>query len=102
IAVGMATSISPHNAAELCGAALYLVSHPAATSEHLNSFVQGPDFPTGGILVDSAAAITEASRTGRGAFRVRARWAREDLGRGTWNIVVTEIPYGVPKARPIE
>ncbi|MDR7038486.1 MULTISPECIES: DNA topoisomerase IV subunit A [Methylobacterium] len=102
IAVGMATSIPPHNAAELCDAALYLISHPAATSEQLNSFVKGPDFPTGGILIDSAQAITEAYRTGRGAFRVRARWAKEDLGRGTWNIVVTEIPYGVPKARLIE
>ncbi|MEA1834111.1 DNA topoisomerase IV subunit A [Methylobacterium durans] len=102
IAVGMATSIPPHNAAELCDAALYLISHPAATSEQLNSFVKGPDFPTGGILIDSAQTITEAYRTGRGAFRVRARWAKEDLGRGTWNIVVTEIPYGVPKARLIE
>ncbi|GEP04091.1 DNA topoisomerase IV subunit A [Methylobacterium oxalidis] len=102
IAVGMATSIPPHNAAELCDAALYLISHPAATSEQLNSFVKGPDFPTGGILIDSAQTITEAYRTGRGAFRVRARWAKEDLGRGTWNIVVSEIPYGVPKARLIE
>ncbi|GJD95075.1 DNA topoisomerase IV subunit A [Methylobacterium iners] len=103
IAVGMATSIPPHNAAELCDAALYLISHPAATSEQLCKLcVQGPDFPTGGILIDGADAIAEAYRTGRGAFRVRARWAKEDLGRGTWNIVVTEIPYGVPKARLIE
>ncbi|WP_336486312.1 DNA topoisomerase IV subunit A [Methylobacterium nigriterrae] len=102
IAVGMATSIPPHNAAELCDAALYLISHPEATSAQLNSFVQGPDFPTGGILIDSSESIAEAYRTGRGAFRVRARWAREDLGRGTWNIVVSEIPYGVPKARLIE
>ncbi|KAB1075302.1 DNA topoisomerase IV subunit A [Methylobacterium planeticum] len=102
IAVGMATSIPPHNAAELCDAALYLISHPEATSAQLNTFVQGPDFPTGGILIDSAESIREAYRTGRGAFRVRARWAKEDLGRGTWNIVVTEIPYGVPKARLIE
>src|SRR5215210_525563 len=98
IAVGMATSIPPHNAAELCDAALYLISHPEATSAQLNTFVQGPDFRTGGILIDSADSIREAYRTGRGAFRVRARWMKEDLGRGTWNIVVTEIPYGVPKA----
>ncbi len=64
--------------------------------------MKGPDFPTGGILVDSAVSITEAYRTGRGGFRVRARWAKEDLGRGTWTIVVTEIPYGVQKARLIE
>jgi len=103
IAVGMATSIPPHNAAELCDAALYLIGHREATSEQLvETFVQGPDFPTGGILVDSRASIVEAYRTGRGAFRVRARWAKEDLGRGTWTIVVTEIPYGVPKGRLIE
>ncbi|GJD45327.1 DNA topoisomerase 4 subunit A [Methylobacterium cerastii] len=102
IAVGMATSIPPHNAAELCDAALYLIANPAATSAQLVSFVQGPDFPTGGILIDSAESIAEAYRTGRGAFRVRARWTKEDLGRGTWNIVVTEIPYGIPKARLIE
>ena len=103
IAVGMATSIPPHNAAELCDAALYLIGHRDATSEQLvESFVQGPDFPTGGILVESRASIVESYRTGRGGFRVRARWAKEDLGRGTWTIVVTEIPYGVPKARLIE
>src|SRR5690348_14503039 len=102
IAVGMATSIPPHNAAELCDAALYLINHPEATSGQLAKFVQGPDFPTGGILVDSAESIAEAYRTGRGAFRVRARWTKEDLGRGTWNIVVTEIPYGIPKGRLIE
>ncbi|CAO4134328.1 DNA topoisomerase IV subunit A [Methylorubrum extorquens] len=102
IAVGMATSIPPHNAAELCDAALYLIQNREATSEQLCTFVQGPDFPTGGILIDSAETIREAYRTGRGGFRVRARWAKEDLGRGTWNIVVTEIPYGVPKARLIE
>ncbi|CAO4162937.1 DNA topoisomerase IV subunit A [Methylorubrum extorquens] len=102
IAVGMATSIPPHNAAELCDASLYLIQNREATSEQLCTFVQGPDFPTGGILIDSAESIREAYRTGRGGFRVRARWAKEDLGRGTWNIVVTEIPYGVPKARLIE
>ena len=102
IAVGMATSIPPHNAAELCDAALYLISNPEANSGQLSKFVQGPDFPTGGILIDSAESIAEAYRTGRGGFRVRARWTKEDLGRGTWNIVVTEIPYGIPKARLIE
>jgi topoisomerase-4 subunit A len=102
IAVGMATSIPPHNAAELCDAALYLISHPKATSDQLVTFVPGPDFPTGGIVVDMPAAIAETYRTGRGSFRVRARWTKEDTGRGTWAIVVTEIPYGVPKSRLIE
>jgi topoisomerase IV subunit A len=102
IAVGMATSIPPHNAAELCDAALYLVSHPKSTSDQLVTFVPGPDFPTGGIVVDTPAAIAEAYRTGRGSFRVRARWKKEDTGRGTWAIVVNEIPYGVPKSRLIE
>jgi topoisomerase-4 subunit A len=102
IAVGMATSIPPHNAAELCDAALYLVTHPKATSEQLVTFVPGPDFPTGGIVVDTPATIAETYRTGRGSFRVRARWKKEDTGRGTWNVVVSEIPYGVPKSRLIE
>jgi topoisomerase IV subunit A len=102
IAVGMATSIPPHNAAELCDAALYLISHPKATSEQLTNFVPGPDLPTGGIIVDPPTAITETYRTGRGSFRVRSRWAKEEAGRGQWNIVVTEIPYGVPKSRLIE
>ncbi|NNM71882.1 DNA topoisomerase IV subunit A [Enterovirga aerilata] len=102
IAVGMATSIPPHNAAELCDAALYLISHPKATSTDLVNFVPGPDFPTGGIVVDKRDAIEEAYRTGRGSFRVRARWTKEDTGRGTWAAVVTEIPYGIPKARLIE
>src|SRR5687767_504285 len=75
IAVGMATSIPPHNAAELCDAALYLVTHPKATSEQLTNFVPGPDLPTGGIIVDAPAAIAETYRTGRGSFRVRSRWA---------------------------
>jgi topoisomerase IV subunit A len=102
IAVGMATSIPPHNAAELCDAALYLIGHPKTTSEQLMGLVKGPDFPTGGIVTDTPAAIAETYRTGRGSFRVRARWHKEDTGRGTWNIVVTEIPYGVPKSRLIE
>src|ERR671917_2769004 len=102
IAVGMATSIPPHNAAELCDAALHLISKPNATSEQLLEFVKGPDFPTGGIVVDTPATIAENYRTGRGSFRVRARWRKEDAGRGTWAVVVTEIPYGVPKSRLIE
>src|SRR3954453_9911895 len=102
IAGGMATSTPPHNAAELCDAALYLISHPKATTEQLLNFVPGPDFPTGGVIVEPKASIAEAYRTGRGSFRVRARWAKEASGRGTWNIVVTEIPYGLPKARLIE
>jgi topoisomerase-4 subunit A len=102
IAVGMATSIPPHNAAELCDAALYLVQRPEATSEQLMTFVQGPDFPTGGIVIDSKAAMVESYRTGRGSFRVRARWHKEETGRGGWVVVVTEIPYGVPKSRLIE
>ncbi|RWD63448.1 MAG: DNA topoisomerase IV subunit A [Mesorhizobium sp.] len=102
IAVGMATSIPPHNAAELCDAALHLIEHPDASVAKLMDFVQGPDFPTGGIIVDSRASILEAYETGRGGFRVRSKWDQEDQGRGTWSIVVTEIPYGVQKARLIE
>jgi topoisomerase-4 subunit A len=102
IAVGMATSIPPHNAAELCDAALHLIGKPHATSEQLMQFVPGPDLPTGGIIVDTASSMAETYRTGRGSFRVRARWHKEDLGRGNWNIVVTEIPYSVPKSRLIE
>ncbi len=102
IAVGMATSIPPHNIAELCDAALYLVAHPGAETEALGAFVQGPDFPTGGIVIDDKAAILETYRTGRGAFRLRARWEKEDAGRGGWVAVVTEIPYGVQKSRLIE
>ncbi len=102
IAVGMATSIPPHNAAELCDAALYLIQHPDTTSEQLMTFVQGPDFPTGGIIVESRDSMVETYRTGRGAFRTRARWHVEDQGRGTWFAVVTEIPYMVSKGRLIE
>ncbi|MBS7703821.1 DNA topoisomerase IV subunit A [Chelatococcus asaccharovorans] len=102
IAVGMATSIPPHNAAEICDAALYLITHKDASSDQLLTFVQGPDLPTGGIIIDDRASIAEAYRTGRGSFRVRARWHREELGRGGWVAVVTEIPYGIAKARLIE
>ncbi|WP_210483138.1 DNA topoisomerase IV subunit A [Microvirga antarctica] len=102
IAVGMATSIPPHNAYELCDAALHMIKEPGATCDDLAAFIPGPDLPTGGIIVDTPASIAETYRTGRGSFRVRARWEKEDTGRGTWNIVITEIPYSVPKSRLIE
>ena len=102
IAVGMATSIPPHNIAELCDAALHMIAHPDAGTEALTEFVRGPDFPTGGVVIDDKAAIVETYRTGRGAFRLRARWKKEDTGRGGWAAVVTEIPYGVQKSRLIE
>ncbi|MBO6719378.1 MAG: DNA topoisomerase IV subunit A [Rhizobiaceae bacterium] len=102
IAVGMATSIPPHNAAELCAAAIDLIDNPAASVADLMRHVEGPDFPTGGIVVDDRAAILDAYETGRGAFRLRARWETEDQGRGTWTAIVTEIPYGVQKSKLIE
>jgi topoisomerase-4 subunit A len=102
IAVGMATSIPPHNAAELCDAALHLIENRKATTAELLAFVRGPDFPTGGVVVEPKEAILQAYETGRGGFRLRARWEKEEGGRGTWVVVVTEIPYGVPKGRLIE
>lgn len=102
IAVGMATSIPPHNVAELCDAAIYLIANPDATNDDLVKYVQGPDFPTGGILVEPAESIRESYRTGRGVFRLRARWHREEGSRGTYSIVVTEIPYQVQKSRLVE
>ena len=102
IAVGMATSIPPHNLGELCDACLLLIRSPGATDDKLLAKVPGPDFPTGGVIVEPPEAVARAYRTGRGGFRLRAAWEREDLGRGTWQIVVTEIPYGVPKARLVE
>lgn len=102
IAVGMATSIPPHNAHELCDAALHLIKHRDATIEKLVEFVPGPDMPTGGIIIDSRESIIESYKTGRGGFRVRAKWETEDLGRGGYQIVVTEIPYQVQKSRLIE
>ncbi|MBK3662940.1 DNA topoisomerase IV subunit A [Bradyrhizobium diazoefficiens] len=102
IAVGMATSIPPHNAAELCDAALHLIEKPDAKSKALLKWVKGPDFPTGGICIDSKQAIAEAYTTGRGSFRVRARWEQEEGTRGTWVVVVTEIPFLVQKSRLIE
>jgi topoisomerase IV subunit A len=102
IAVGMATAIPPHNAAELCDAALHLIDTPNARSRTLMKYVRGPDFPTGGIIVDSNETIAEAYATGRGSFRVRARWTKEETGRGTYVIVVTEIPWLVQKGRLVE
>ncbi|HUF87796.1 MAG TPA: DNA topoisomerase IV subunit A [Thermohalobaculum sp.] len=102
IAVGMATSIPPHNAGELAEALLHLIRHPNARAETLAEMIPGPDFPTGGVLVESREAIVEAYRTGRGGFRLRAGWQVEDLGRGTWQIVVTEMPYQVPKSKLVE
>ena len=102
IAVGMATSIPPHNAAELIDACLILVDNKNAKLDELLEVMPGPDFPTGGTLVESKETIREAYATGRGGFRIRAKWEKEDLGRGTWQIVVTEIPYQVQKGKLIE
>jgi topoisomerase-4 subunit A len=102
IAVGMATSIPPHNLAELCQAALHLIKFPKATVAKLIEFVPGPDFPTGGLLVEPKESIADAYATGRGGFRLRARWMEEKLKHGQYQIVVTEIPYQVQKARLIE
>ncbi|MGB9174502.1 MAG: DNA topoisomerase IV subunit A, partial [Bradyrhizobium sp.] len=102
IAVGMATSIPPHNAAELCDAALHLIEKPDAKSKSLLKWVKGPDFPTGGIVVDSKESIAEAYVTGRGSFRVRSKWQQEEGARGTWVIVITEIPWLVQKSRLVE
>jgi topoisomerase-4 subunit A len=102
IAVGMATAIPPHNAAEICDAALHLIDTPNARSRTLLKYVPGPDFPIGGVIVDSPADIAEAYTSGRGSFRVRARWHKEDTGRGTYLIVVTEIPWLVQKGRLVE
>src|SRR5438067_7834070 len=102
IAVGMATSIPPHNVAELCDAALHLIDKPEAKSKSLLKWVKGPDFPTGGIIVDSKEAITEAYVTGRGSFRTRAKWVQEEGARGTWVVVISEIPFLVQKSRLVE
>ncbi len=102
IAVGMATSIPPHNAAELIDACLLLLDRPSATTAELMEKVPGPDFPTGGVIVEPRESLLEAYETGRGGVRTRARWTKEDTGRGTWRIVVTEIPYQVKKADLVE
>ena len=102
IAVGMATSIPPHNAGELCDAALALIADPEATTAALLTHIKGPDFPTGGVLVEDPASMAAAYEIGRGGFRLRAAWVREELKHGTWHLVVTEIPYQVQKSRLIE
>ena len=102
IAVGMATSIPPHNIIELADASLHLIKHPNASIETLMNYVKGPDFPTGGLLIEPKASIKEAYSTGRGGFRVRAKWEVETEKGGAWQIVVTEIPYQVQKSRLIE
>jgi topoisomerase-4 subunit A len=102
IAVGMATSIPPHNAHEICDAALFLIDNPNARAKTLLKYIKGPDFPTGGVVVDPPNMIAEAYATGRGSFRVRAKWEKEETGRGTYQIVVTQIPWLVQKQRLIE
>jgi len=102
IAVGMATNIPPHNAAELIDAAILLIDKPDADDAAILDHVTGPDFPTGGIVVDPPAVIAESYATGRGSFRVRARWEIEREKGGAWQAVVTEIPYGVQKGKLIE
>lgn len=102
IAVGMATNIPPHNLHELVDACLHLIKTPDARDDTLLNYIPGPDFPTGGTIVEPAQNIAEAYRTGRGSFRLRAKWEVEDLGRGTWQVVVTEIPYQVQKSKLIE
>ncbi|KIN73923.1 DNA topoisomerase IV, A subunit [Sulfitobacter guttiformis KCTC 32187] len=102
IAVGMATNIPPHNISELCDACIHLIKTPDARDDTLLNFVPGPDFPTGGIIVEPKENIAQAYRTGKGGFRLRCRWEVEDLGRGQWQIVVTEIPYQVQKSKLIE
>ena len=102
IAVGMATNVPPHNLHEVIDACLHLIKTPEARDDTLAGLINGPDFPTGGVIVESRESIAETYRTGRGAFRVRAKWEQEDLGRGQWQIVVTEIPYQVQKSKLIE
>jgi topoisomerase IV subunit A len=102
IAVGMATSIPPHNVGEICSALRHLIRHPQATTEKLVEFISGPDFPTGGVLVEPREKLLEAYRTGRGSFRLRARWEVEQKSHGVFQIVVTEIPFQIQKSRLIE
>jgi len=102
IAVGMATNIPPHNAEEICAALLLLIKSPDASLARVMKHLPGPDFPTGGVLVEDQDKIAQAYASGRGSLRVRARWEKEDLGRGTWQVVVTEMPYQVQKSRLVE
>ncbi|MDG1141931.1 MAG: DNA topoisomerase IV subunit A [Hellea sp.] len=102
IAVGMATSIPPHNASEICSAALHLIKTPNARVSTLMEYIKGPDLPTGGVIVETKESMLETYKTGKGGFKVRSKWSTEDLGRGMYQIVVTEIPYQVQKSRLIE
>ena len=102
IAVGMATSIPPHNAGELCDALLHLIKFPRVTFDKLADFIPGPDFPTGGELVEPRESVVEAYKTGRGSFRLRAKWEKEKLPHGQYQIVITDVPYQVQKSRLIE
>jgi topoisomerase IV subunit A len=102
IAVGMATSIPPHNLGELCQALVALIDNPNVQDRTILKFVKGPDFPTGGVLIDGPDSIAEAYKTGRGGFRVRAHWTKEEGARGAYQIVIDEIPYQVQKAKLIE
>ncbi len=102
IAVGMATSIPPHNISELVDALLHLIKFPNASETTISNYVKGPDFPTGGILVEPKSSIEEAYRIGKGGFKLRARWIVEKLKSGQWQIIVTEIPYQVQKSRLLE
>lgn len=102
IAVGMACAIPPHNILELCDALSYLIKTPNASIEKLVSFVQGPDFPTGGLIAETHATLVETYTNGRGSLRVRAKWEKEQLSHGLWQVVISEIPYQVPKSKLIE
>ena len=102
IAVGMATNIPPHNAEEICNALLHLIKYPEASVEKLVEYIPGPDFPTGGVIIESKASIIEAYKTGRGGFRLRAKWTKEDIGRGGYQVVITEIPYQIQKSKLVE
>lgn len=102
IAVGMACAIPPHNIIELCDALVHLIKHPNASIEKLTDYVQGPDFPTGGLIAESRATIIDTYTNGRGSLRVRARWEKEQLSHGLWQVVITEIPYQVQKSKLIE
>ena len=102
IAVGMATNIPPHNVDEICAALLHLIKHPNTTVEKIVDFIPGPDFPTGGVLVEPRENIIEAYRTGRGGFRLRAKWEKEETARGGYQIIITEIPYQIQKKNLVE
>lgn len=102
IAVGMATNIPPHNVGEICEALLYLIRHPQASVELLMKHLPGPDFPTGGVMIESPASLLKIYETGRGSIRLRARWQTEELKGGTYQIVVTELPYQVQKSKLVE